>query len=130
MISVDTNLLARLLLKDDAEQFKRALAILASHEQVFIPITVILELGWLLRGRGSSHAEVVASLRAILCMPQVSAQHHESLHRALNWANDGIGIADAIHVSLSERALAFVTFDKSLARQASRLAINPGVRIA
>ncbi len=44
MIALDTNVLARLLLQDDANQFDRARALLASNQQFTAPVTVLLEL--------------------------------------------------------------------------------------
>ena len=61
MISVDTDFLARFLLKEDPVQHRRAVAVLKSDEEVFIPITVLLELAWVLRIRDSTRAEILAS---------------------------------------------------------------------
>ena len=130
MISVDTNLLARLLLRDDPERFRRALAVLSSHEEVFVPVTVLLELAWVLRVRDATQDEIAASLQGILDLPQVVAQHDEPVRKALGWVKRGMDVADAFHLVLGDRSEAFVTFDKSLARQASRLAINSPVRLA
>ena len=44
MQALDTNVLARLLLLDDAAQYKRARALLASDQQFTAPVTVLLEL--------------------------------------------------------------------------------------
>jgi len=46
--AIDTNVLVRALVQDDPAQSARAMAMLSAH-QVFIPITVILELEWVLR---------------------------------------------------------------------------------
>lgn len=129
MISIDTNLLARLVLNDDAEQSGRAVRILSSDEPVYIPVTVLLELAWVLSAYGCTRSEVAASLRAVLDMPQVVAQHAEILTGALRWVDQGLDVADAFHVALSERASKFITFDKSLARIAKRPAIEPPVAV-
>jgi len=44
MKALDTNVLARLLLQDDAAQFKRAKALLGSGQVFTAPVTVMLEL--------------------------------------------------------------------------------------
>lgn len=49
MKSVDTNVLVRFILGDDPEQSAQAEAIV--KEGVFVPITVLLELGWVLGSR-------------------------------------------------------------------------------
>ena len=55
MISVDTNVLARFVLADDAGQHRRAVAALEADEDLFIPVTVLLELAWVL-GAGTRRA--------------------------------------------------------------------------
>ena len=125
MISVDTNLLARFLLKDDPAQFRRALAVLQADEDVFIPITVLLELAWVLRAREATREEIVTSLRGILALPHVRQQHAEAVQVALDWADAGLDVADALHLALSGKATKFLTFDTTLARRAARLGAHP-----
>ncbi len=48
MISVDTNLLVRILTNDDPIQARRAVRILRSDD-IYIPKTVLLETEWVLR---------------------------------------------------------------------------------
>ena len=125
MISVDTNLLARFLLKDDPAQFRRAVAVLQADEDVFIPITVLLELAWVLKARETTREEILASLRGILALPHVRQQHAESVRVALGWVDAGMDIADALHLALSGKATKFLTFDTTLARRAARLGAQP-----
>ncbi len=125
MISVDTNLLARFLLQDDAAQFRRAVAVLQSGEEVFVPVTVLLELAWVLRSREATREEIVESLRGLLALPHVRCQHAEAVRIALGWAEDGMDVADALHLALSGKAARFLTFDATLARQAARLGARP-----
>jgi len=44
LLALDTKVLARLLLRDDAAQYKRARALLASDQQFTAPVAVLLEL--------------------------------------------------------------------------------------
>lgn len=125
MISVDTNLLARFLLKDDPAQHRRAIAVLKSDEEVFIPITVLLELAWVLRIRDSTREEILASLRGILALPRVRSQHEEAVRVALGWIETGMDIADAFHLALGGKASRFLTFDAALARRAGKLGTQP-----
>ena len=48
MIAVDTNLLVRLLTKDDLSQAKRVAKIMES-DNIFVPKTVMMETEWVLR---------------------------------------------------------------------------------
>ena len=125
MISVDTNLLTRFLLKDDPAQFRRALAVLQADEDVFIPITVLLELAWVLKARETTREEILASLRGILALPHVRQQHAEAVRVALDWVDAGMDVADALHLALSGKATKFLTFDTALARRAARLGAQP-----
>jgi predicted nucleic-acid-binding protein len=125
VISVDTNLLARFLLKDDPAQFRRAVAVLQADDDVLIPITVLLELAWVLKARETTREEILASLRGILALPHVRQQHAEAVRAALDWVDAGMDVADALHLALSAKATKFLTFDTTLARRAARLGALP-----
>ncbi|MBI2960186.1 MAG: type II toxin-antitoxin system VapC family toxin [Betaproteobacteria bacterium] len=125
MIGIDTNLLARFLLKDDPVQHRRAVAVLASDEVVFVPITVLLELAWVLRAREATREEILASLRGILALPRVRLQHEQAVRTALGWVEAGLDVADAFHLALSAKASRFLTFDAVLARRAAKLGAQP-----
>ena len=47
MIAVDTNIVVRLLTRDEELQFQKALILFQNHD-VFIPDTVVLESEWVL----------------------------------------------------------------------------------
>ena len=54
MLAADTNVWARAYLNDDAAQASKARSALAkarSEEGVFVPVLVLAELSWVLRGR-------------------------------------------------------------------------------
>jgi predicted nucleic-acid-binding protein len=54
MLAADTNVWARAYLNDDAAQAAKARAALAqarSRDGVFVPLIVLAELSWVLRGR-------------------------------------------------------------------------------
>ena len=125
MIGVDTNLLARFLLKDDAAQHRRAVAALEKGEEIFIPVTVLLELAWVLRARAATRGEIAGSLRSILALPHARPQHSEAVRRALGWVEEGMDIADAFHLALSDKTAKFLTFDAAFARRAAKLGATP-----
>jgi predicted nucleic-acid-binding protein len=54
MRAIDTNILVRALVRDDAVQSAKAEALLQGDEQLYVPVTVILELEWVLRSRTES----------------------------------------------------------------------------
>lgn len=129
MISLDTNILARFLLKDDAAQFKRAKELLASNADYTAPTTVILELVWVLESSGFSGAEILAALQALFGLPNFKPKEFEAVSRALVWYAGGVDFADALHLALSEGDDSFATFDKALGKAADKLGATPAVRV-
>jgi len=51
MIAIDTNVLLRYLLADDAQQYTRARNLMASHPSVLITDVVLVETIWTLTGK-------------------------------------------------------------------------------
>ena len=128
MLALDTNVLARLIVRDDEAQFTRATALM-SEPRVFVGTTVLLETAWLLRKvYRLPKAEVVTALRRLIGLPNVELDHRARVERALGWATQGMDVADAFHLAGAEEADALASFDRPLARQASALGASPPVR--
>lgn len=71
MIAVDTNILVRLLTNDDPVQARKAMVILGS-EEIFVPVTVLLEAEWVLRySYGLGRSVILTALRELIHLPQV-----------------------------------------------------------
>ena len=82
MKSLDTNILARLILRDDARQVALAESIM--HEPLFVASTVLLELGWLLMSRYQmSRADVVLNLNDLMMVPNIVFSDPELLEWAV-----------------------------------------------
>lgn len=71
MITLDTNVLARYLLKDDAAQFEKAQVIIEGPETFAIPVTVCLELVWVLEVSDCSRADIARAIRLLIGLPNV-----------------------------------------------------------
>ena len=127
MIALDTNVLVRLLTADDAAQARRAKALLLENRDYWIPVTVLLELGWVLQSQGWARARLAQALRDLLMTANLKPQHPEAVYRALQWYGQGVDLADALHVALSAPASEFLSFDKPLQKKASELAFSPTV---
>lgn len=127
MNALDTNILARYLLRDDARQSLRACALLKEDQTYWIPITVILELAWVLRSDGVPRSEIAQRLQELLELPGVHVQLSEAVSLALAWVKDGLDVPDAIHLALSQKTDKFVTFDRDLVKRAAALRISPPV---
>ena len=126
MIALDTNVLARYLLGDDPVQSRAARALLEdAGAEYFIPVTVTLELAWVLRSMNAPRAQVVAALRELLSLPNVRPQLAEAVFQALRWAESGLEVADALHLALSAKAARFLSFDRDLAKRVARAGAQP-----
>ena len=122
MIALDTNVLVRFLVEDDAAQTKRARAILArtidEESGCFVPDVVVCELVWVL---GSVYRipknEIVRHLGSLLRARHLVYRSADRLARALDAFRDGRGdFADYVIREDSTAAGCDVvaTFDKAL----------------
>jgi predicted nucleic-acid-binding protein len=114
MLAIDTNIIVRLLTKDDAVQAEKARNLLAEND-VFIATTVLLETEWVLRAAyGLAKAEILAGLRAFAGLPRVTLEDAVRAEKALTWAAAGMDFADALHLAAADGCEAFVTFDRRM----------------
>ena len=120
MRAVDTNVLVRALVRDDAAQAAKAEEILA-RDEVFVPVTVMLELEWVLRSRYGFTAERVAQALAMLCaMPRVFVGEADAVRQAAARVAKGWDFADALHHALSQGCDDFLSFDEQLVKRSAR----------
>lgn len=112
-ISIDTNILARYFLGDDVDQQEMALQLL-SHYQCFVPITVTLELAWVLQSYDKSKLNVIESILILSKLPTITLEHKQAIISAMRWAMEGMDIADAIHLAIAKQYnyLPLSSFDK------------------
>ena len=125
MKAVDTNFVVRYLTGDTPEQAARARAVVAG-ERVFVATTVLLEVAWVLRRTfGMGRNEVVQALRAFCGLPGVSLEHPERAAEALDRAEGGMDVADALHLGAAAGCEALLTFDRRFVNRArgSRLPV-------
>ena len=128
MIALDTNILARLLLEDEADQVRRARRLLDEKGAAFwVPVTVVLELAWVLRRNGLAREAVTSALRGLLALPRIRFQSPDALAVAVRWTEAGMDFADALHLALSGKAERFATFDEGLVKQARKAGALPVV---
>lgn len=120
MRAVDTNLLVRALVRDDAAQSAAAEAVLA-NEPVFIPVTVMLELEWVLRSRYGFEPNKLSQAFTLLCaLPNATVGEAAAVRQAAARLAKGWDFADALHHALSEGCADFLSFDDSLVKRAAR----------
>ena len=124
MASLDTNVLVRYLVQEDEQQFLRARklirAAVRAGETLYIPITVMLELEWVLRSNFKlSKVQVTNTLSALLSSHELSFESETAVEIALALYVKGTAdFADCMHVALAHMAgeSPLWTFDRAAAK--------------
>ncbi len=126
MIAADTNVWARAYLNDDQVQTRKsrsALAAARSAGGVFVPLLVLAELSWVLRGRWDRE-RVLSTIESLLQTRGVVVESPALAWRVLEASRKGaVGFADHMirEVAFELGASEVFTFDKAFGRV-------PGVR--
>jgi predicted nucleic-acid-binding protein len=121
MIVADTNLWARALLNDDASQSRKARKALAearSKGGVLVPLIVLAELAWVLRGKWERD-RVLSTLESLLLTRGVTVESPTLALKALTATRKGQGgFADHLiaEVGFANGASEVITFDDKFAR--------------
>ncbi len=136
MIGVDTNILARFYCNDPddpeaAKQRPLARKVMLGSPAVFVPVTVILELEWVMRAfYGTPPAAFRQAVEHLLGMQHVTVERWEAVKDALDMHGKGLDFADALHLACSARCAEFLTFDiKKFAKRAKALGSAPPVSL-
>ncbi len=129
-VALDTNLLVRLLTGDDPEQARRVAELIDASPACFVPIKVVLELEWVLRGAYRlERGAVIAALEGLMAIRQVHLEQEDLVRQALAWHHQGLDFADALHLLRSEGCARFATLDRALVNTAGNLALQPTVQL-
>ncbi|EGD60437.1 MULTISPECIES: type II toxin-antitoxin system VapC family toxin [Novosphingobium] len=125
MRAIDTNVVVRLLVADDADQAQAARQIVLGGE-TFLGVSVVLETEWVLRaGYDFTAPQIVDALRALGGLPGLTMEEPEQVAMALEGLEQGMDFADALHLARSGHCREFVTFDRKLAKRAKGLSRVP-----
>ena len=124
MPALDTNVLVRYIVQDDAAQLAAAKRLIsrcvAEGSTLFVPVTVVLELEWVLRsGFAFGKDDVLMTLSSLLSAAELSFESERALEVALQLFRKGSAdFADCLHVSLATQAgeQPLWTFDKGAAK--------------
>lgn len=137
MIAVDTNVLARFYCEDvDDPEARRqrplARRLIVESPSVFVPLTVVVEFEWVMRGFYEAEPDsFCATMDHLLGMPHVTVESWQSVKDALDLHRRGLDFADALHWVSSAACERFVTFDdRKLVRRAKRLRLKPEIALA
>jgi predicted nucleic-acid-binding protein len=124
MPALDTNVLVRYVVQDDEAQLAAARRLIrkcvADGQTLFVPVTVILELEWVLRASfGYAKDEVMEVLSNLFSAAEMTFESERALEVALQLYREGpADFADCLHISLVAQAgeLPLWTLDKSAAK--------------
>lgn len=121
IIAVDTNVVVRLLAKDDAKQFQRSFK-LFQEKEIFICNTVILETEWVLRfAYKFSPSEIYLAFNRLFGLPNIHLNDVNLVTEVLRWYHAGLDFADAFHLAQTQQCSQLYSFDKKFLRQAKGL---------
>lgn len=120
MPALDTNVLVRYLVQDDEAQLAVAKRLIRKSvregQTLFVPVTVTLELEWVLRSSFEySRDETMEILSALFSAAELTFESEHALEVALHLYREGSAdFADCLHIALAAQAgeLPMWTFDK------------------
>ena len=131
MIALDTAILARFYVDDPSDpeaatQRPIAYEIFTTSPSLFVPLTVVLELEWVLRAfYRFDTAQVIQVMTHLLGLPNVNVEEVDRIAAALELLGRGLDFADALHLAGSRHCEALYTFDdRRFARRARRLGVG------
>ena len=124
MPALDTNALVRYVVEDDMAQLAAAKRLIrkcvSEGRTLFVPVTVALELEWVLRASfGYAKVEVMEVLSSLFSAAELTFESERALEVALQLYRDGSAdFADCLHIALAAQAgeLPLWTFDKRAAK--------------
>ena len=128
MIALDTNILARLVTNDDPVQARQAASLIDTGNALFVPLTVSLELEWVLRGAYAlNKAAIVRSFEALLSVRNMHFEKQSDIQQALQYYQSGFDFADALHHVGTTACKALATFDRKFRKLAAKARMKPPV---
>jgi predicted nucleic-acid-binding protein len=124
MIGLDTNVLVRYVVQDDARQARLASKAIETHCSAehpgFVALLVLVELVWVLdRGYGYSRAQVAAVLEGLVASAELLVEQPDLARTAIaTYGSTGMDFADCLIglVNRSRGCTTTLTFDRRAAK--------------
>jgi predicted nucleic-acid-binding protein len=124
MPALDANVLVRYVVQDDGVQLAAARRFIrkcvADGKTLFVPVTVMLQLEWVLRASFEyAKDEVMEVLSSLLSAAELSFESERALEVALQLYRNGTAdFADCLHIALAAQAgeSPLWTFDRRAAK--------------
>lgn len=131
MIGLDTNILARYYIQDEADkeaerQHQLARKLMESGQPLMICKTVILEFEWVMRGYYRfTTTEIVSVFQHLLSLEHVSLEDRANIEQAVANFELGFDFSDALHHASYKNCESVASFDdKKFARRAMRVVLK------
>jgi predicted nucleic-acid-binding protein len=102
----------------------------ALAERAFVPVTVLAESEWVMRGfYDLPPREVSRVWRALTGIELLTIDDRGAVLTALDASDHRLDFADALHLARSARASTLLSFDQRLAKRVQGLALLPAVAV-
>lgn len=133
MAALDTNVLARFLVKDDIAQLALVQQLFehygSQNKQLFVPKAVVLELEWVLRNVYEvQKADFVQGLSNLLSTVELAFEDESVVEEALDmYQGTNSDFADCLHLTTTNQAsqVPLWTFDKKASKLPGARRLNP-----
>jgi predicted nucleic-acid-binding protein len=117
--AADTNVIVRLIARDDAKQL--ALATSRASAGLWVSHVVLVEVAWVLESTyGRARADIASALDLLLDHPDLTIESPEVVRAAVAQfrAERGIDFADSLILEIARKAgqIPLLTFDRSLGK--------------
>ena len=120
MLVVDTNVVIRYVTNDDSRQSPIARRFVDGND-IRLTWTVLLETEWVLRGAHKlSRDRIHFIMRQLVGLPTIVVDDPVRFDNVLEWFEQGMDFADAVHLANCEDDEAFATFDRRLVAAARK----------
>jgi len=123
MPALDTNVLVRYIIADDKKQFEAAKKFIEEtikDESLLIPISVSVELEWVLRSLyGVSKEMIITTFNRLLESREIEFHEEPAIEVALSlYADSNADFADCLHIACaqSQSRVPLMTFDRIASR--------------
>ena len=127
MISLDSNVLLRYLLKDHPGLSPRALSLVADNA-CFVSRAALTEMVYTLESYyRAPRADVCRALDTLLGLDRTTVEDRAVTERAVVWYRSGMDFGDAMIAASSHASVRVVTFDRDFARLGRKLRVAPPV---
>jgi predicted nucleic-acid-binding protein len=138
VIAIDTNVLVRIAVSEqEAEssaelQRQKAQALFRSGKELFVPVTVVQELEWVLRAVYEMPVnEIAAFFEDLLCVENIRVDRSAAVAQSISLYRSGFDFSDALHWAQSGLCESFLTFDQKFLKTAASIKLElPVARVS